>query len=67
MPQNNPKPRKGILEYKRIWSPQGDWDWQFRPVIILSEGKNSWRIWSWREPFSRIVHKRVNNEKVVLR
>lgn len=35
---------------------QGDWsDW--RPVRLVSEGQNTWRIWSWREPFTRLVHK----------
>jgi len=59
--------KKAILEYKRVWSPQGDFGWQFRPVIILSEGKNSYRIWSIREPLSRVVHKKANHEKVVSR
>ena len=35
----------------------GDWsDW--RPVVLVSEGRNTWRIWSWREPFTRLIHKR---------
>ncbi len=58
---------KAILEYKRVWSPQGDYDWQYRPIIVISEGKNSFRIWSLREPFTRVIHKKANNEKVVKR
>ena len=58
---------KAILEYKRVWSPQGDFTWKFRPVIIVSEGKNSYRIWSWKEPLTRVVHKKANYERVVPR
>ena len=58
---------RGILEYKRVWSPQGDFDWQFRPILILSEAKNSFRIWSWREPLTRVVHKKANHERVIPR
>lgn len=58
---------RGLLEYKYVWSPQGDYYWRFRPIVIISEGKNSWRIWSWREPFSRVVHKKADNEVVVPR
>jgi hypothetical protein len=59
--------KKGILEYKRVWSQQGDFDWQYRPIIILAEGKNSYCIWSWKEPITRLVHKKANHEKVVPR
>ena len=55
---------KAILEYKRVWSQQGDWDLQFRPVFVIKQHKNTTRIWSWREPFTRLVHKNANHESV---
>jgi hypothetical protein len=56
--------KKGILEYKSVWSPIGDYNWKFRPVLIIGEGKNTYRIWSWREPLTRVVHKKETSEKV---
>lgn len=57
--------KKAILEYKYVWSPQGDYKWKFRPIWVLSNNKNTYRIWSFREPLTRLVHKRENSEKVV--
>lgn len=56
--------RKAILEYKHVWSMQGDWNLRFRPVWVLSRNKNTTRIWSVREPLTRLVHHNANSEKV---
>jgi hypothetical protein len=42
---------------------QGDWcDW--RVVWLVSEHVNTWRIWSWRDPLTRLVHKQAMGERL---
>ena len=41
----------------------GDWS-EWRIVWVVKEYKNCWRIWSWYEPFTRLMHKQALGEKL---
>lgn len=48
--------KKSILESRG--KPPYDSDWShWRIVWLLEENKNTWKIWSWKEPFGRYIHK----------
>jgi len=42
-----------------------DFDWgPWHAVWILAKHTNTVRIWSWREPLSRLVHKHASGERI---
>lgn len=52
--------RAAVLENR---DPRGDWS-EWRRVWIVGEGAQTYRIWSWRNPFTRLVHKRAIGERI---
>lgn len=54
--------RKAILNSREHFPPYDFGAW--RPVYVVTEHKNTWRIWSWRNPFTRLVHKRAMGERI---
>ena len=46
--------RKAILVSR---NSVGNWS-HWKPVFVLSETENTWRVWSWSSPFTKLVHKR---------
>ena len=42
---------------------EADWS-QWRIVWLLKEFENTWKIWSFYEPFTRYVHKEALGERI---
>jgi len=55
--------RKVILE-SRNNQPGHEWS-EWRTVWLIKENKNSWKIWSLWEPFTRYVHKKAMGERII--
>ena len=57
---------KPVILVSRANDPSGAWS-EWCPVWLAQEYENAWRIWSWRNPFTRLVHKRALGERVEAR
>jgi hypothetical protein len=53
------RPRRALLEYR------GESGWRYRVVLVLRVYENSWWVWSFHEPFTRVIHKNASWERVV--
>jgi hypothetical protein len=56
------RPTRAVLN-SRSRDSSGDWS-NWRPVLVIAEHANTWRIWSLRDPFTRLVHKQAIGERV---
>jgi len=52
--------KKVIYRYCKRERDFADW----RIVWLIKENINTFLIWSWREPFTRYVHKHALGEKI---
>jgi hypothetical protein len=53
--------RRAILNTR---DQSGDWS-NWHPVWVIAEHLCTWRIWSWRAPLTRLVHKHALGERVL--
>jgi len=54
--------KKVILNSRENY-PNYDWS-IWRTVWLVKRYKNCCRIWSWREPFTRLIHKNAMGERL---